>query len=109
MASVCDTIDASTDSVGRSYAPKRNMDIVLDDIVRQSGSRYHPDVCRALQAPPVRAIIRNILDQGRKDAYYAAYSGLLMHIPAEEITWPNIQKLIRPAGPELPAAIGRLR
>lgn len=73
IASAADSIDAATDSVGRSYAPGHTLPFVVDEIIEQAGVRYSPVVAEALKDASLIEQIRAVITDGRKQAYYDAY------------------------------------
>jgi HD-GYP domain-containing protein (c-di-GMP phosphodiesterase class II) len=73
ICSIADTIDAATDSIGRSYQLNRTPDFIMDEIIAQAGERYNPQAAAALNDRDLRSSIRDALLNYRREAYYKAY------------------------------------
>jgi len=74
LVSVADSIDAATDSVGRSYAKAKTLAQVTDEIQNQAGTRYCPTIAQALKNPNLIKKIQAILDKQRQNLYHQAYN-----------------------------------
>lgn len=68
-----DCLDASTDTVGRSYKEGRSLDHYLAEVHAGSGTRYAPYLAEMLADRNVRADIEMLLAKGRDDNYRQAY------------------------------------
>ena len=73
MISIADSIDAATDTIGRSYIHGVSLEKIIDEINEQSGTRYCPIIAKALKNPSLVKKIQNCITEGRKDTYYEAY------------------------------------
>ncbi|MDR2101098.1 MAG: HD domain-containing protein [Treponema sp.] len=73
LCSVADAIDAATDNIGRSYQICRSPDSIMDQIISMAGDRYNPDIAEALKDPGLRGLIRDTLENYRRQAYHRAY------------------------------------
>lgn len=68
-----DCLDASTDTVGRSYKEGRTLDHYLAEVHAGSGTRYAPYLAEMLADRDVRADIEMLLAKGRDENYRQAY------------------------------------
>jgi len=48
IVTVCDSIDAMSDTMGRNYATPKTMNIIIDELLQQSGTRYSARVVSEL-------------------------------------------------------------
>ncbi len=90
IVTVADSIDAATDSVGRSYAVEKTLNDMREDMLSQIGTRYCPDVTKyVFDDERLFKKIDNILDEYRYDLYHSCLkSDILTSIltpPLEEI------------------------
>ena len=70
---VADCIDAATDSLGRSYARDHSYERVVDEIRKDAGTRYAPEIAAMLSDDGLIEELRGLLTAYRADAYYTAY------------------------------------
>ena len=68
-----DCLDASTDTVGRSYKEGRTLDHYLAEVHAGSGTRYAPYLAEMLADRDVRGDIEMLLARGRDENYRQAY------------------------------------
>ena len=68
-----DCLDASTDSVGRSYKTGKSFEDFLSELQEGAGTRYAPYLAELLALPEVQSDIRRILKSGRDENYRKAY------------------------------------
>ncbi|MCL2203110.1 MAG: hypothetical protein FWB88_04140 [Defluviitaleaceae bacterium] len=73
MVSVADSIDAATDTVGRSYAHGLTLEQIIAEIQAQAGTRYHPEIAAALEDTALKEEIQTCLTTGREETYFNAY------------------------------------
>ena len=73
IIAVADSIDSATDDIGKTYAVAKDLETVCAEITAEAGRRYSPDVAALLEDDAVRASLAHILNEGRRDAYHAAY------------------------------------
>jgi len=73
IIALADSIEAATDDIIRLYANPKSLDTICEEIISESGTRYSPVAAAALKDASVRDSLADILDSGRKDAYYTAY------------------------------------
>jgi HD-GYP domain-containing protein (c-di-GMP phosphodiesterase class II) len=75
IVSIADSIDAATDSIGRSFKEKHAS---VEDLMREfkegSGTRYCPEVVELFNIKEVQDDIDFLLHQGREDNYKNAYN-----------------------------------
>ena len=76
IVTCADCLDATTDSIGRSYKEGKNFDSFLKELHEGSGTRYAPFLERLLQEPAVRKDIETELTAGREDNYRKAFHTL---------------------------------
>lgn len=68
---ICDALDAATDSLWRSYAPKKNFATVTVELMKGAGTKYNPDIVRLLQSDEsLYRTINELLSNRRDDLYY---------------------------------------
>ena len=79
VCSASDCIDAATDDIGRSYQQSKTGDMIMDEIIAQSPSRYNPEIAHALRDENLREVINNLLENKRKECYYKAYCEFSMN------------------------------
>ncbi|MBR5970818.1 MAG: HD domain-containing protein [Lachnospiraceae bacterium] len=68
-----DCLDASTDSVGRSYKTGKTLEDFIGEVQAGSGTRYAPYLAELLLIPEVQSDLRKILKSGRDENYRRAY------------------------------------
>jgi response regulator RpfG family c-di-GMP phosphodiesterase len=76
IISVADSIDAATDTVGRTYAKAHTLAQIIAEIQSQKGTRYSPVIAEALFNPALYDEINKCIMEGRKNVYYQAYVDL---------------------------------
>ena len=64
-----DCLDASTDTVGRSYKKAKTPEEFLQEVTERSGSQYAPYMAELLQRPEVRKDIKALLHVTREQNY----------------------------------------
>ncbi len=75
IVSIADSIDAATDSVGRSYADEKFLSDMKDDLLSQIYTRYNPEVTKAIfKNQELYDVIDNIISEYRYDIYYSCFS-----------------------------------
>ncbi len=78
IITVCDSLDAATDNVGRSYATCKTFWQLVSELQRNSGTRYSPDVVSLFDDPAFCAELREELEQQREQVYVEVYYTLHM-------------------------------
>ncbi len=75
IISIADSIDAATDSVGRSYASEKSLEDMRDDLMSQINTRYCPTVTKAIfYNDKLFNAIKKVLNDFRYDLYYSCFS-----------------------------------
>lgn len=74
VISLCDSLDAATDHLGRNYAAAKDFDQVLLELHQGRNTRYCGDLVDLIQTNPVLQLqLRSLLDQGRYETYYEVH------------------------------------
>ena len=73
IVTCADCLDATTDSIGRSYKEGKSFDSFMEELREGSGTRYAPFLERLLKEPAVRKDIETELTTGREDNYRKAF------------------------------------
>ena len=73
VVTVADCLDASTDAVGRSYKRGKSLEDYIEELHRDSGTRYAPYLAALLEEDEVRQDLQRILTEGRAENYREAY------------------------------------
>ncbi len=73
IVTVADCLDASTDTVGRSYNRGKTFEELREELVHGKGKRYSPDVVELFFIPEVVEDIRYLLAHGRDANYLETY------------------------------------
>ncbi len=75
VITIADSIDAATDSVGRSYAHEKTLADMKDDILSQIGTRYSPTVANLIfDNKDLYQAIDNLITCDRYSVYYSCFS-----------------------------------
>ena len=75
LITICDCIDAATDSLGRNYRTAKTLSQVLKELDAEKGTRYNPDLVDIiLNTPSLQDKLHYLLTDGRLDIMYKAYS-----------------------------------
>ena len=71
---LADSLDAATDSVGRSYAKTKNLDEILKEFSHERGVRYNATLVNMMQRDAnFQEKLNQILTQGREEICYEIY------------------------------------
>ena len=73
IVTVCDSIDAATDDIGRCYSTAKTFAQIIDEIRQQSGTRYSPDVIALFDDEKFYKTVEETLERTRKDIYFEVY------------------------------------
>lgn len=73
IVTVADCLDASTDTVGRSYSRGKTFEELRDELSQGSGRRYSPDVVELFYIPEVVKDLKFLLANGRNENYLETY------------------------------------
>ncbi len=88
IVSIADSIDAATDSVGRSYAHEKTLEDMREDLLSQIGDRYSPVVVKLIfENQDLYNAIDEIISKDRYDVYFSCFS---THDLSDTMTPPNI-------------------
>ncbi len=75
LITICDCIDAATDHLGRNYKTAKTIQEVLEELTRDSGVRYNPELVREIsESPALLQQLNYITSEGRIDLMYQAYA-----------------------------------
>ena len=78
LITICDSLDAATDHLGRSYRAAKSFPEVLHELNAEKGTRYNPDIVDIItNTPALKEKLNHILGEGRLDIMYKAYSDYL--------------------------------
>lgn len=77
ILSIADSIDAATDSIGRPYNKGKSLDSLIEEFAGFGDTRYSSTIVELLRKPDVKRKIEKLIDEGRKDITYAAYTDKL--------------------------------
>lgn len=74
LLSVADCLDAATDSIGRTYKKGKSLNVVIEELEADSGTRYAPYAVELLRDPDVKKELNRMLTEGRDDNYRNTYT-----------------------------------
>lgn len=67
LITICDTLDAATDYLGRNYTTNKQLDAVLKELDAEKGTRYSDKIVNMLlDSPKLQHELQNILNQREK-------------------------------------------
>ena len=70
LITLCDSLDAATDTLGRNYARGKRFDAVLSELRAQRGGRYSAELVDILQGDALlQAQVRALVTEGRSEVY----------------------------------------
>lgn len=70
IITLCDSLDAATDTLGRNYARGKDFDAVLAELVEQRGTRYSAELVDLLAGDAqLQAQLRALVTEGRGEVY----------------------------------------
>lgn len=93
IITLCDCIDAATDSLGRNYAKTKNFGTVLEEFIRDKGARYNGDLVELLKEDQeLKEKIDKLTTQERESVYYEIYQNF---IEPEAKFRPKDEKFVR--------------
>ena len=70
ILTVADSIDAATDYLGRCYAPKKELSVIVEELKSESGTRYAPLVVQQLEKQKIYDKIKELVNEGREKLYF---------------------------------------
>jgi HD-GYP domain-containing protein (c-di-GMP phosphodiesterase class II) len=78
-----DSIDAATDSIGRSYHNVKTLEEILEEFEKESGTRYAPYIADLLEQESVCEDLEYFLGEGRQKNYDRTFGLLTGRAPIE--------------------------
>lgn len=74
LISICDAIDAATDTFGRNYTEPKTLETVLQEFIKGKGTRYSPVIVDLLISDKeLQDTLKELLTTGRQEAHRFAY------------------------------------
>lgn len=74
LITICDSIDAATDMLGRNYATGKTFNVLLQELIAQAGTRYSPELVSLLANDhDLCTQISELTGNGRTSVYYEMY------------------------------------
>lgn len=80
IISIADSIDAATDSIGRSYNTGKQLSEVVGELIEGAGTRYSSAITDILKDDIVINSLSEILNNGRMDTYGDTFDLLLGYL-----------------------------
>jgi HD-GYP domain-containing protein (c-di-GMP phosphodiesterase class II) len=78
-----DSIDAATDSIGRSYHNVKTLEEILEEFEKESGTRYAPYIAELLEQDSVCEDLEYFLGEGRQKNYDRTFGLLTGRAPID--------------------------
>ena len=73
IVTVCDSIEAATDDIGRSYSIAKSFSQIVNELRSESGTRYSPDVVALFDDVEFFRSVEEELSRERQDIYFRVY------------------------------------
>lgn len=74
LITICDCLDAATDTLGRNYMKSKSVITVLNEMDEEKGVRYSPEIVDFIMTDAdIIERLQEITSEGRKDTYYEVY------------------------------------
>lgn len=74
LITICDCLDAATDTLGRNYHVGKSSEDVLEEIIQGGGTKYNPYIGAFIMSDEsLREKIRCLTGNGRKEELYSIY------------------------------------
>lgn len=74
VMTVCDCLEAATDLVGRNYSKNKKLDVLINEMRKEAGTRYNPKVLDIITTyPEVYDALKKSIEHDWKDIYYNIY------------------------------------
>lgn len=73
IVTVCDSIEAATDDIGRSYSVAKSFSQIVDELRSESGTRYSPDVVALFDDEEFFHSVEQALSEERREIYFRVY------------------------------------
>lgn len=81
IISIADSIDAGTDSLGRSYSKGKTFKAILEELNAQAGTRYNPKIVNMINDDTdLQDNLAFLTNEGRKIIYGSVYQDYLADI-----------------------------
>lgn len=78
LISICDTLDAATDNIGRSYTKTKSLNHILEELHLQFQNVYNQEIIEhILSSEYLRYQLHNHLVKGREDCYIEIFNKVL--------------------------------
>ncbi len=75
LITICDTIDAATDNLEKSYSSPKSFNLVLEELIKGKGTLYNPIIVSLIENNiNLISNLDYITSKGRIMAYYEAYA-----------------------------------
>ncbi len=104
IISLCDSLDAATDNLGRNYTHEKRFERVLEELQAGRGTRYSDVLVDLLHRDkPLQESLRNLLEEGRREVYCEVHQLILAEFSVvackkKKSDWPYNLKLIATRG-----------
>lgn len=73
IVTVCDSLEAATDDIGRSYSLAKTLPQIISELRREAGTRYSPDVIALFDDDDFCTEVSELLHEERHRAYFSIY------------------------------------
>lgn len=81
IITICDSLDAATDQLGRNYAAAKNFSTVLEELRAGSKTRYSEALVNLMLGDTeLQKRLRHLLEEGRRDVYYEVHKMILSEL-----------------------------
>ena len=78
IITICDSLDAATDHLGRNYTTAKDFPTVMDELRAGRGTRYSGDIIALLDADSgLCARVQRLLGDGRREVYYDVHKMII--------------------------------
>lgn len=75
LITICDTLDAATDRLGRNYANEKALPVVLEELEEQKGTRYSDVLVDLIQtSDTLQQKLYTIVEDGRDKSFLEAFA-----------------------------------
>ena len=98
IISICDSVDAATDTLGRNYARAKDFETVFEELKAGSGTRYNGDIVSVIeQDMTLRSELSNITANERTRIQYEVYN---KYVQPDTEFMPKDEKYVRECNDE---------
>lgn len=78
LITIADCMDAALDIYGRNYSEGKSFEALLEELKKDAGIRYHPDIVQFIVShDELQRQLKYLTSSGRNDVYYEAYHQLM--------------------------------